>query len=105
MDNNICAAAAAKEWTYHFPNKRLFHEIYDAYKSGRAETWYDKGEIGFFDHYIIPLANKLVECGVFSVSSDEYLGYAQRNREEWERRGRDVAAEMVTKYIPCDERR
>jgi hypothetical protein len=28
-------------------------------------------EIGFFDFYIIPLAKKLKECGVFGVSSDE----------------------------------
>jgi hypothetical protein len=30
-----------------------------------------EGEIGFFDFYIIPLAKKLKECGVFGVSSDE----------------------------------
>ena len=28
-------------------------------------------EIGFFDFYIIPLAKKLKDCGVFGVSSDE----------------------------------
>jgi len=39
-----------------------------------------KGEIGFFDFYIIPLAKKLKECGVFGVSSDEYLNYATKNR-------------------------
>jgi hypothetical protein len=33
-------------------------------------VWY-KGEIGFLDFYIIPLANKLKDCGVFGVSSDE----------------------------------
>jgi hypothetical protein len=49
--------------------------MYFAYKSGRlakdpATFWY-KGELGFFDNYIIPLAGKLKECGVFGVSSDE----------------------------------
>jgi hypothetical protein len=48
-----------------------------AYLAGRAprdpaDTWYE-GEIMFFDKYIIPLAKKLDECGVFGVSSDEYL--------------------------------
>jgi hypothetical protein len=80
-------------------NERLFMEMYQAYLDGRAEKdpsefWYS-GEIGFFDFYIIPLAKKLKECGVFGISSDEYLNYALRNREEWERRGQEVIAEMV----------
>lgn len=55
-----------------------------AFDAGRAdrnpiEYWF-KGEIGFFDFYIIPLAKKLKECGVFGVSSDEYLLYAETNR-------------------------
>ena len=58
-------------------NENLFCEMYTAYKQGRAENdpsvnWY-KSEIGFFDFYIIPLAKKLKECGVFGVSSGEYL--------------------------------
>ena len=40
--------------------------------SDPASFWY-QGEIGFFDNYIIPLAKKLKDCGVFGVSSDEYL--------------------------------
>ena len=61
-------------------------ECYAAYKSGRAEVdpsvnWYE-GELGFFDFYIIPLAKKLKECGVFGVSSGEYLDYAMKNRNE-----------------------
>ena len=80
-------------------NARLFEEMYKAYKDGRSktdpsETWY-KGEIGFFDFYIIPLAMKLKNCGVFGVSSDEYLNYAQLNRREWEARGSEIVAEMV----------
>ena len=58
-------------------NENLFRETYAAYISGRADTdpsinWY-KGEIGFFDFYIIPLAKKLESCGVFGKSSDEFL--------------------------------
>ncbi len=59
-----------------------------------SENWY-KGEIGFFDFYIIPLAKKLRECGVFGVSSDEYLNYAEKNRQEWEARGMEVVANMI----------
>ena len=80
-------------------NQALFEEMYDAYRAGRATTnpadfWY-QGEIGFFDYYIIPLAKKLKDCGVFGVSSDEYLNYAMKNREEWEIRGKEVVMEMV----------
>jgi 3'5'-cyclic nucleotide phosphodiesterase len=80
-------------------NERFFVECYRAYKEGRAEKdpsegWY-QGELGFYDFYIIPLAKKLKDCGVFGVSSDEYLNYAVRNRKEWEERGREVVNEMV----------
>jgi hypothetical protein len=82
-------------------NERFFMECYQGYLDGRAaadpsESWY-KGEIGFFDFYIIPLAKKLKNCGVFGVSSDEYLQYAQKNRQEWETRGQEVVNEMLQK--------
>lgn len=57
-----------------------------------------RGEIGFFDFYIIPLAKKLKECGVFGVSSDEYLHFAEANRREWEEKGETVVKELVEKY-------
>jgi 3'5'-cyclic nucleotide phosphodiesterase len=109
-------------------NTRFFVECYRAYENGRADTdpsvnWY-KGEIGFFDFYIIPLAKKLKDCGVFGVSSDEYLNYAMKNRyvmnfdfyhttectlivnfyfdlfinffrQEWEQRGQEVVNELI----------
>jgi hypothetical protein len=82
-------------------NERLFSEMYRAFESGRsdkdpAEGWY-KGELWFYDNYVIPLAKKLKDCGVFGVSSDEYLNYAMANREEWERKGQDVVAAMAAR--------
>jgi len=79
-------------------NERLFMEMYDAYRQGRSdkdpfETWYN-GELGFFDFYIIPLAKKLKECCVFG---NEYLEYAQKNREEWEARGNEIMSELSEK--------
>jgi hypothetical protein len=55
----------------------LFLELYKSNKEGRPATdpteyWY-KGDLGFFDFYIIPLAKKLSECYMFGVSEDEYL--------------------------------
>ncbi|KAL3938937.1 MAG: hypothetical protein SGBAC_006242 [Bacillariaceae sp.] len=83
-------------------NERLFAEMTVAYQSGRmpknpSENWYN-GELGFFDNYIIPLAKKLKECGVFGVSSDEYLNYALENRREWANKGEDVVKNMISKY-------
>jgi 3'5'-cyclic nucleotide phosphodiesterase len=87
-------------------NEKLFKEMYTAFKSGRmgadpAEFWY-KGELSFFDNYIIPLAKKLKECQVFGVSSDEYLNYAEQNRLEWEERGQEIVLEMIAE-VKCFE--
>ena len=83
-------------------NERFFLECYEAYRSGRAERnpadyWY-KGELGFFDFYIIPLAKKLKDCGVFGVSSDEYYNYAMSNREQWECFGEEIVAMMAQRF-------
>jgi Adenylate and Guanylate cyclase catalytic domain/3'5'-cyclic nucleotide phosphodiesterase len=84
---------------YHKWNSRLFSEMYQAYASGRAEKdpseyWY-QGELDFLDLYIIPLAKKVRDCGVFGVSSSECLDYALKNRQEWESKGEIVVAEMI----------
>ena len=86
-----------KQW-----NERFFMECYGAYKAGRADSdpslnWF-KGEIGFFDFYVIPLAKKLESCGVFGVSSHEYLNYAKANREEWVREGEQIVQGYLEKY-------
>mmetsp|Transcript_3278 Transcript_3278/g.8753 ORF Transcript_3278/g.8753 Transcript_3278/m.8753 type:complete len:112 (-) Transcript_3278:165-500(-) len=75
--------------------------MYRGYKEGRNKAdpsvgWYE-GELSFFDHYLIPLAKKLSTCGVFGVASDEYLNYATANRQEWERKGRDIVAGYLKK--------
>jgi hypothetical protein len=101
-------AHTMQHWhVYRQWNERLFMEMAKAYHDGRStkhpsDFWYE-GEIGFFDFYIIPLAKKLKDCGVFGVSSDEYLNYAMKNRSEWEVRGRELVAGMIetsNKYYP-----
>ena len=79
-------------------NERLFTETLLAYRNGRTkanpkDSWY-QGELGFFEFYIIPLAKKLKDCGVFGVSSDEYLNYAVKNSQEWRVRGPAIVEEM-----------
>jgi 3'5'-cyclic nucleotide phosphodiesterase len=89
-------------------NGRLFHELYRAYQCGRfaknpIEFWYE-GELGFFDYYIIPLAHKLKECGVFGVSSFEYLDYALENRRRWEEHGREILAELCEQVYSQEQK-
>ena len=80
-------------------NRKLFTEMYQAWKGGRMgadpRTFWYQGEIGFFDNYVIPLAKKLKECNVFGVSSDEYLGYALKNKEEWAERGEEILKNLI----------
>lgn len=83
-------------------NERLFDEMYIAYKQGRTDKdpsigWYE-GQIGFFDNYIIPLAKKLKDCGVFGVAGNEYLSYALENRREWEMKGREETDVMLVNF-------
>ena len=83
-------------------SERLCHEMYQAYLDGRSTTnpkdiWY-QGELGFFDFYIIPLTKKLKECGVFGVSSDEYLDYALANRREWEQKGKNIVERYMANH-------
>jgi 3'5'-cyclic nucleotide phosphodiesterase len=88
-------------------NGRLFEEMFLSYKEGRspsnpADSWY-KGELWFFDNYVIPLAKKLETCGVFGVSSDEFLTYATENRKEWAAKGEKIVKEMLAKVDCKDE--
>ena len=83
-------------------NERLFNEMYMAFLDGRttkdpSKFWYE-GELSFFDLYIFPLANKLADCGVFGVSSEEYLYHAESNRKEWDLKGKEIVASMVAKF-------
>lgn len=83
-------------------NERLFHEMYEAYSSGRLGkdplTFWYSGELGFFDHYVIPLAKKLKECNVFGVSCDEFLDYAEANRSEWNMKGEEIVKGYAARY-------
>jgi hypothetical protein len=68
-------------------NFRLFMEMYGAYYlSGTGEIdssigWY-KGELWFFDKYVIPRAKKLEEREVVGEPSNVCLSYATAKRKE-----------------------
>lgn len=93
-------AHMSQHWLiYRKWNSQLFRECYLAYREGRAasnpaDDWY-KGEIGFFDFYIIPLSKKLRDCGVFGPTSDENLNYATNNRNMWVQEGESITKQML----------
>jgi hypothetical protein len=83
-------------------NERLFEEMFSAWQVNRLGSdpsvgWY-KGEIWFFDNYVIPLAKKLKECEVFGVASDEYLQFALENRKEWLKKGETLVESYIAKH-------
>ncbi|CAB9510863.1 Receptor-type guanylate cyclase gcy [Seminavis robusta] len=105
-------AHMSQHWAiYRKWNRLLFREMYKAWREGRAEhnpaeDWY-KGEIGFFDFYIVPLSRKLRDCGVFGPTSDENYNYATNNRNMWVQEGQGIVkvllAEVEMEYSKMPE--
>jgi 3'5'-cyclic nucleotide phosphodiesterase len=97
-------AHTMQHWhVYQKWNQRLFDEMMMAYRDGRSDKdpslgWY-QGELWFFDNYVIPLTKKLKDCGVFGVSSDEYLNYAFHNRDEWEAKGQEIVQQYQREFV------
>ena len=80
----------------------LFNEMNLVYKQGRTSVdpsvgWYES-QIGFFDYYVIPLAQKLKDSGVFGIAGAEYLLYAVENRREWVAKGREETDMMLVNF-------
>jgi hypothetical protein len=70
-----------------------------AFRNGRSSfdpssNWY-QGEIGFFDHYVIPLAKKMKEAGVFGSAGAPYLAFATSNKEMWEASGPQAVEVLI----------
>lgn len=102
-------AHTMQHWhVYRKWNERLFCEHMKSHEDGRLEEdpskiWYER-ELDFFDNTIIPMAKRLKDCGAFGVYFDEYLSYAKQNRQEWERKGREIVAEMHGKFMGTSSR-
>ena len=86
-----------QDWIiYRRWNEKLFAEMRLAHESGRGfdptEHWY-RGELAFYDNYVVPLAKRLEESGVYP---NQYLKFALKNRSEWESTGAVVMETMKT---------
>ncbi|CAJ1952991.1 unnamed protein product [Cylindrotheca closterium] len=81
-----------QDWEiYQRWNRKLYKETTFAFQCERgandpSDFWH-KGEFGFFDFVVIPLATRLAQHPVFAKAGQEMLRNAKRNREEWQRSG------------------
>ena len=80
-------------------NKRLFRELYVAHMVGRlsfdpCENWYTN-QIGFFNHYILPLTQKMKDCGVFGHTGSVFEYFATENKERWIKEGEDISERII----------
>lgn len=78
--------------------ERLFKERFQNWKNGRASSdpsvgWVES-ELSFFDHYVIPLTEKLQGCGVFGGAATQYLEFARENRRELAMKGEHLVKEF-----------
>ena len=100
MLNVADVAHAMQSWDlFCFWNRKLYEELYNAFKVGRSENdpatgWY-QNELDFFRLYIIPLSEKMKKSGVFGERGDEWLNNALRIRDRWKREGQEVTQAMI----------
>jgi 3'5'-cyclic nucleotide phosphodiesterase len=91
-------------------SNRLFLELRKAYVEGRGESpqngWF-RNQIGFLDAYLLPLARKLDDMGVFGGTKGAvFAENVEENRERWTREGMSLTAAIVMegeKVFPEDD--
>lgn len=83
--------------------KKLYHEIWDARQAERGpevpSNWYQV-QIDFFDFYILDLAKRLDQCGVFGRFGKIFFDNAVENRERWIREGPKICNQIITEMGP-----
>lgn len=91
-------------------SNRLFLELRRAYVDGRGDSpqngWF-QNQIGFLDFYLLPLARKLDDMGVFGDAKGAIFAVnVEENRERWTREGMSLTAAIVIegeKQYPGDD--
>ncbi len=83
-------------------NTKLYDELWAARLAGRgadvSKVWF-KGQIGFFDNYIMPLAKRLKDCGIFGDQGPLFMENAQENRTRWLQEGEELCREMHQRVL------
>ena len=100
MLNVADVAHATQAWElFCFWNRKLYEELYGAFKAGRSDNdpsaeWY-QNELDFFRLYIIPLSEKLKKSGMFGDRGEEWINNALRIRDRWKSEGEQVTQAMI----------
>ena len=95
------AVHTMRQWpVYSSWNSRLFEEAHLAWQQCRSlydpsETWFES-ELGLFDFVIIPMAQKLKDCGMFGAAGNSYLQFALSNRQQMHAQGKALVNEMIS---------
>jgi 3'5'-cyclic nucleotide phosphodiesterase len=91
---------------------RLYMELRRAFVSNRSSfdpqaRWYEN-QIGFLESYLLPLAERMIDSGVFVDSGVNFLEIVNANREQWIAEGVYISEQVVedgeNRYprIKCD---
>lgn len=100
MLNIADVAHSMQSWElFLFWNRKLYEELYVAFKSGRSGNdpsngWYEN-QLGFYRLYVIPLAEKMKKCGVFGERGGEWVKNAILIRDQWSREGEQVTKNLI----------
>lgn len=80
-------------------SNRLYLELRKAHVAGRgfnAQPRWFENQIGFLESYLLPLAHRLEDTGVFPLDV-EFAKIVEDNRDRWLTEGYDVAQEIIQK--------
>jgi hypothetical protein len=80
-------------------SNRLFLELKKAYVQGRGadpqEGWF-KNQIGFLEAYLLPLARKLDDTGVFGdTRGSMFEKIVEDSKERWMKEGASCTTEII----------
>jgi len=90
-------------------SSRLFFEQMEAYESDRmnsdpGENWF-QNQLAFFDSYVIPLAKRLDDLGVFGDHGQQFASYTMENRRQWVEEGRDFTGWMIRRWAKIKDKK
>jgi hypothetical protein len=77
---------------------RLFLELRKAFVQGRGVNpeirWFEN-QTGFLESYLLPLARRLEDTGVFGELGTEFASIVETNRDTWMTEGREVTESII----------
>ena len=106
METMLAAADVAhnlQSWSHMLSwSKRLYFELRLAHVTGRgvdvSANWFEN-QIGFLESYILPLARRLEDTGVFGdeciLPGIQFAKRVEDLRDEWLAKGYDVSQELI----------